>query len=507
METLVLVLGVLSAGLSAAQDPPQKVYNASGVTYVGCFGHGQPQHEQVLDVQINPACTSSHRESCLTPPMCIESCQNSNTSFIYIGLKCPGLCYCDSVLRGVSQTDSVDGFQCNGMCEGDSELACGALDHMLVYQWSNIIPPPTTRLPPTTSPVTITYTVTSTASGFTTTPEPVPIATRRDNKPQGNNTGLVVGLTVGATVFLGIVVAVVYVCVRRHTATERAQYVDDHIPDDHQRSRTYQDTPDERGRPIPTPSPCDSSDAYLELGVSPNDQEYLCLESRDDTLSNDDQDYAKQPPNHCDVHNASSRHVDQDSLVYEDVIVPSDKSTDTMKTPFFDDHFPDDEQRSLTNQDVPGERSRPTPSPSSCDSDIYLKPGVHVDDREYACLNSHDNAPPVPNVSDRRTSYDESEDYVNQSMIQCYHVNTSETDNALSSNDADCVNQPLDQCYYVNASETDNALSSNDADCVNQPLDECYYANASETGYDRESQMYEDVIVPMRNRERGMNST
>ncbi|XP_078595530.1 uncharacterized protein LOC144872821 [Branchiostoma floridae x Branchiostoma japonicum] len=365
------------------------------------------------------------------------------------------------------------------MCEGDSELACGALDHMLVYQWSNIIPPPTTRLPPTTSPVTITYTVTSTASGFTTTPEPVPIATRRDNKPQGNNTGLVVGLTVGATVFLGIVVAVVYVCVRRHTATERAQYVDDHIPDDHQRSRTYQDTPDERGRPVPTPTPCDSSDAYLELGVSPNDQEYLCLESRDDALPNDDQDYTNQPPNHCDVHNASSRHVDQDSLVYEDVIVPSDKSTDTMKTQFFDDHFPDDEQRSLTNQDVPGERSRPTPSPSSCDSDIYLKPGVPVDDREYACLNNRDNVPPVTNVSDRPTPpmyNDESEDYVNQSMIQGYHVNTSETDNALSSNDADCVNQPLDECYYV---------------------------NASETGYDRDSQMYEDVIVPRRNREEG----
>ncbi|CAH1255186.1 Hypp1485 [Branchiostoma lanceolatum] len=206
MEALVLVLGVLSAGLSAA-NPPRGLYTAEGVEYVGCFEHGQPHQEQVLEVQI-AHCTSSDTEPCLVPATCIDACQNASSNYIYVGLKYPGQCFCDSVLRGVNQTDSVEGIQCDGRCPGDLQLACGASSNMLVYLWTNMIIPPLT-----TSPVMITYS--ATVSGPTTKPEVVSTTTYRGIKHPTNNTGLIAGVTVGGVAFVGLVVTVVLVYMRR----------------------------------------------------------------------------------------------------------------------------------------------------------------------------------------------------------------------------------------------------------------------------------------------------
>ncbi|KAI8486350.1 hypothetical protein Bbelb_358490 [Branchiostoma belcheri] len=134
-----MVIGVLLAGLSAA-DPPEGLYIAEGVDYVGCFEHGQAHHEQVLNVSISAECSLTRPGSCLTPPSCIDSCRNTSTSYVYIGLKYPGRCFCDSVLRGVTvQTDSVGWSNCDAKCrtsDGDSQLACGGTHNILVYQCS-----------------------------------------------------------------------------------------------------------------------------------------------------------------------------------------------------------------------------------------------------------------------------------------------------------------------------------------------------------------------------------
>ncbi|CAH1255189.1 Hypp1486 [Branchiostoma lanceolatum] len=263
MEVLVLLLGVLLAGLSAA-DPPQGLYTAEGVTYVGCFEHGQPHNEEVLALLVSADCSIIHPESCLTPATCIDLCQNTSTSYIYIGLKYPGQCFCDSVLRvEVNQTDSKDGSQCDGRCAHDLQLDCGGGYNMLVYRMSNI--------PPLTSPVTDN---TQTVPGYTlsTRPEVVPTTTYRgDNQPQVD-IGLIAGVTGGVAGLVVIVVAVVCVYIWRRkktegdrgTGTERTHYVNGQFLDDQQRSRTNQDAP-EMNQPIPTPRP--SSALYLEPGV------------------------------------------------------------------------------------------------------------------------------------------------------------------------------------------------------------------------------------------------
>ncbi|XP_078607740.1 uncharacterized protein LOC144879586 [Branchiostoma floridae x Branchiostoma japonicum] len=319
MEKLVLqvVLVVLSAGISAA-DPPNGLYITEGVSYVGCFEHGQPHHEEVLNIQTNPDCSSNHRESCLTPSTCIHSCQSTNSSYLYIGLKYPGQCFCDSVLRGVSQTDSVDGIYCDAMCLGDLQFACGAVSNMLVYRWSNI--------PTPTSSVNITYATGTPVLVYTTRPEAVSTTTDREdikNQPRVN-TGLVAGVTVGATVFVVIILSAVYIYMRRKkttgdksSGTERTHYVNGQFLDDEQRARTNQEVPD-RNRPIPTPQ-CDSSDVYLEPGVPMDDHEYTYIDNRYNALSSDDSNYVNQPTSHRYV-NASETCVGRDSVVYEDVV-------------------------------------------------------------------------------------------------------------------------------------------------------------------------------------------
>ncbi|KAI8486351.1 hypothetical protein Bbelb_358500 [Branchiostoma belcheri] len=299
METLVLVLGVPFIGLSVA-DPPEGLYIAQGVDYVGCFEHGQAHHEQVLNVQISPDCSFNHPGSCLTPPTCIDSCRNTSTSYMYeyIGLKFPGQCFCDSVLRGVNQTDSVDGTHCDGRCSD--------------------------------------YT---TVTGYTTAPEDVPTTTYRGHNQPQVSTGLIAGVTAGVAALVGIVVAVVCVYMWRRkktstdktTDTERTRYVNGQFLDDEQRARTNQDVP-YRNQPIPPSRP--SSDVYLEPGVPVDDHEYVYIDNRNNippvnsisvrpTLptSNDNSGYVNQPPNHSYV-NASATGVGRESLVYDDVLVP-----------------------------------------------------------------------------------------------------------------------------------------------------------------------------------------
>ncbi|XP_078680051.1 uncharacterized protein LOC144915497 [Branchiostoma floridae x Branchiostoma belcheri] len=327
METLVLVLGFLFIGLSLA-DPPQGLYIAEGVDYVGCFEHGQAHQKQVLNVQISPDCNLNQPESCLTPPTCIDSCRNTSMSYMYIGLKFPGQCFCDSVLRGVNQTDSVDGTHCDARCTGDSQVSCGGGFSMLVYQLSTV--PPLI-----TSPVTYYTTVT----GYTTTPEVVPTTTYRGHNQPQVSTGLIAGVTAGVVALVGIVVAVVCVYMWRRkktssdktTDTERTRYVNGQFLDDEQRARTNQDVP-YRSQPISSSRP--SSDVYLEPGVPVDDHEYAYIDNRNNfppvnsnsgkpTLptSNDNSGYVNKPPNHNYV-NASATGVCQESLVYDDVLVP-----------------------------------------------------------------------------------------------------------------------------------------------------------------------------------------
>eukprot|EP00058_Branchiostoma_floridae_P006279 XP_002591767.1 hypothetical protein BRAFLDRAFT_83541 [Branchiostoma floridae] len=111
-----------------------------------------------------------------------------------------------------------------------------------------------------------------------------------------------------------------------------------------------------------------------------------------------------------------------------------DKSTGTERTHYVNGQFLDDEQRARTNQEVP-DRNRPIPTAPCDSSDVYLEPGVPIDDHDYICLDNRDNA--------------------------------------FSNNDPNYVNQ--------------------------QPSHR--YVNASETGVGRDSVVYEDTIVPRRNRE------